>query len=101
MGTPVAAGISTKQRGKPFVKGKSGNPSGRPKVNGVVQELARKHTAAAIKALVDALSDEKLKVSAAQALLDRGWGKPNQTTEISGPQGTPISILIDLSGGRS
>lgn len=92
-------GNSTKQRvGRPFEKGKSGNPSGRPKVNFELQGLAREHTKAAVKALVDALEDDKLKVAAAQALLDRGWGRPTQTTEISGPQGSPLSILIDLSG---
>lgn len=99
MGTPVGAGNSTKQRvGRPFEKGKSGNPSGRPKVNFELQHLARAQTGPAVKALIDALQDDKQRVSAASVLLAYGWGKPTQTTEISGPQGSPLSILIDLSG---
>jgi Family of unknown function (DUF5681) len=35
-----------------FSKGQSGNPGGRPKVVGEVQELARQHTGEAIKTLV-------------------------------------------------
>jgi hypothetical protein len=48
--------------------------------NGVmVTTLARQHTDAAIKLLADAMADVKApmaaRVTAAQALLDRGWGK--------------------------
>jgi hypothetical protein len=43
-----------------------------------VQELARSHTEQAVRTLVEALGDPKLKVQAAVALLDRGWGKPVQ-----------------------
>jgi hypothetical protein len=43
-----------------------------------VQELARTYTEEAIRTLVEALDDPKLKVQAACALLDRGWGKPLQ-----------------------
>jgi len=38
--------------GKPFKKGQSGNPGGRPKIVGEVKELARTHTAEAIETLV-------------------------------------------------
>jgi hypothetical protein len=43
-----------------------------------VQELARTYTEEAIRTLVEALDDPRLKVQAACALLDRGWGKPLQ-----------------------
>jgi Family of unknown function (DUF5681) len=35
--------------GKPFQKGRSGNPGGRPKVVAEVKELARQHTGKAIE----------------------------------------------------
>ena len=65
-------------QGRPFPRGVSGNPGGRPRAALDVQELARAHTPDAIQALVAALSSPRERVSAAVALLDRGWGKPTQ-----------------------
>jgi hypothetical protein len=58
-----------------------------------MRAAAREHTAAALKALVDALSDNKLKVAAAKALLDRGWGKPAQAMTGEGGEG-PVEMVI-------
>lgn len=68
--------------GRPFAPGQSGNPGGRPRTLIDVQELARQHTEQAIRTLVQALDDPKLRVQAACALLDRGWGRPVQSVEI-------------------
>lgn len=69
----------------PFQKGQSGNPGGRPKVVGVVQDLAREHTPDAINTLAEIMTDENAppaqRIAAAQVMLDRGWGKPVQTVE--------------------
>ena len=69
-----------------FRPGKSGNPGGRPKEVGHVKELARQHTAEAISLLSRIMNDPKepaaARVRAAEALLDRGWGRPAQ--QISG-----------------
>jgi hypothetical protein len=66
--------------GTPFQKGKSGNPGGRPKAAHSIQELARKHAPEAVKTLVDIAKKGTpgARVSAAIALLDRGYGKPPQ-----------------------
>jgi len=75
--------------GKPFQKGQSGNPGGRPKAVAKVQELARAHTSDAVQTLVSIMTNTKAapaaRVSAAKALLDRGYGKPPQ--QITGEGG--------------
>jgi len=65
----------------PFVKGQSGNPGGRPKADGNIQQLARQHGPEAIAELVRIMREGKSdasRASAAIAILDRGWGKPPQ-----------------------
>jgi hypothetical protein len=87
-----------------FEKGKSGNPGGRPKENDELKELAREHTAEAINRIVFWMrSDEpKASLTASMALLDRGHGKPIQATELSGPNGAPLtSGVIDIDTVKS
>jgi Family of unknown function (DUF5681) len=45
--------------GKPFQKGQSGNPGGRPKEIAKVKELAREHMPAAINALASIMNNTK------------------------------------------
>ena len=62
-----------------FIKGYSGNPGGRPKDEHNVNDLARSYTTEALETLVELMregKDERVRGTAAQALLDRGWGKP-------------------------
>ena len=73
------------RRGNPnWVKGgASPNAGGRPRVVADIQDLARQHGPEAIHTLVECLKDPKHKVAAACALLDRGFGKPIATHEIT------------------
>jgi len=69
--------------GKPFAPGVSGNPSGRPRVICELRDLARQHTRKAIQTLVTVMQSgesDSARVAAANALLDRGFGKPNRPT---------------------
>lgn len=86
-------------RGRPFKPGQSGNPSGRPKDVGHVREIARKHTEAAISALVEIVANgkpDRARVAAAEAILDRGYGRPTQPIE-GGDQPIRFHDLSKLS----
>jgi hypothetical protein len=68
-------------KGRPFKKGQSGNPGGRPKIQADIIELARQKTPEAIETLADIMvngKQEAARVSAANALLNRGYGCPTQ-----------------------
>jgi hypothetical protein len=82
--------------GKGFLPGQSGNPGGRPKEIGQVRDLARQHTTLAVKTLVHVMqhgTKDAARVAAAQALLDRGWGRPQQTMDVDGG----VKLIIDLT----
>ncbi len=82
-------------RGRPFKKGQSGNPSGRPKKDKEVEELAAKlnrgagdkHlTMARVAEIAQTSENEASALKACELLLAYEFGKPRQRTEtqISG-----------------
>jgi hypothetical protein len=86
-----------------FAPGTSGNPGGRPKDEARVAELARSYTNEAIETLVDLMRngrDERVRGTAAQALLDRGWGKP-KVEVINEGGGGYLEALRDANAGSS
>src|SRR6185312_4912673 len=69
-----------------YKPGQTGNPHGRPRSNAVIKELAQLEGPACIKALVQ-LRDGKgvspaVRRAAAESLLDRGFGRPEQTVSV-------------------
>jgi hypothetical protein len=54
---------------------------------------------AALKIIAAKGKSESARVAAAVALLDRGWGRPRQAVEHTGPGGGPIEVnAVDLRG---
>lgn len=77
-----------------FSKGHSGNLSGRPRDPQKVAELARSYSREAIETLAELMrngNDERVRGTAAQALLDRGWGKPK--VEVVSDKSTYVQAL--------
>ena len=62
-----------------------------------IRSLARAHTESAIRTIAHVMANEdapaSARVAAAEALLDRGWGRPKQTLAAD-PEGGPLIVEI-------
>src|ERR1700757_4023768 len=79
-----------------FPKGQSGNPGGRPKVLGEVQELARQHAPSVIAELARLAlkaKNETARIAAIRELLDRGYGRSRRSGEDAAPADDPHDPL--------
>ena len=81
-------------RGRPFQPGESGNPGGRPRVAVEAQELARQHGPEAIARLITLMrsDNDPVALRAAEAILDRAYGRPPQAVTVQ--EERPLQIII-------
>lgn len=90
-----AAGKSGKKTSTSFKPGRSGNPGGRPKKTEeqrTLEHMCREKTPDALQTVLGIMSDgenERNRLSAAQYVIERGWGKATQ----------PIDQNIEAGGG--
>ena len=82
----------TAKRGRPFPKGKSGNPGGRPKKPPELKSLADK-SLAEIENILETTENEKIKLEICKWLYEMQYGKPTQRQELEGKIDTAPTVI--------
>ena len=81
-----------------FGKGNSGNPGGKRRDFSREVRRQTKDGKELLKVVLGVLRDTEAtgseRLAAASWLADRGWGKPAQTLEHSGPEGQDLKIVL-------
>ena len=90
-------------KGSPKGVKQGGRKKGTPnKSTAEIKELAQTYSTDALKTLAMIMltsENDTAKIAAAKELLDRGYGKPTQAMEHSGPDGGPVVVQrIELVG---
>ena len=89
-----------------FRTGTSGNPTGRPKkteAEVTLEQMCREKTPEALAIILEIMTEgdgHKVKLSAAQYVIDRGWGKAAQSLTLEGGK-TPIQTSVTVNFVRS
>ena len=80
-----------------FQKGRSGNPGGRPKLPADIREAFKAKAPQALEVLTRCLQseDDRIAMMAAQAILDRGYGRPTQSIDAN-INDDPVRYIVEL-----
>lgn len=83
--------------------GQSGNPGGRPKEVAEVKTLARQHTQEALETLAKLMKSgrpDRTRVAAAEAILDRAWGRTTEAIDYGVSNDQEFTFTINKSGPK-
>jgi hypothetical protein len=83
---------------RPWKKGTSGNPGGRPRGYADARKLAQSHSATAIRTLTQLMrhsKSDRIRVMCAEAILDRAWGRPAISVLHADVSEQPLTRVLD------
>src|SRR6476659_10782538 len=80
-----------------FQRGRSGNPGGRARLPADIREAFKAKAPQALEVLTRCLQsgDDRIAMLAAQAILDRGYGKPVQAIDAN-INDDPVRYIVEL-----
>lgn len=82
-------------RGKPFAKGQSGNPGGRPKKPPELRGLADK-SLAEIEKMIFSTKSERIKSELCRWVYEQAYGRATQRQEIGGTlEGAALAVRLE------
>ena len=81
-----------------FQRGQSGNPGGRSKLPADIREAFKAKAPQALEVLTRCLQsdDDRVAMMAAQAILDRGYGKPAQTIDAKINEDSSVRFYAEV-----